>query len=356
MDELAKQYWVHALQSSGRNLPSPPTIHIEGEGWQLWAGENKINSPSTNNVYATIYTPITQGWWIRHGHLSRAAATTVDWVATGATMRTLPHNHRLWVTKTASHNCGVGTTLVKWKYQEDAKCPRCGHAQEDTIHVTRCPAPAATQLFRKSIRKVRRLLKREQTEPQLRRTLIHALRTWRRLGHLDPSHYAPHFRTVINNQTRIGWQSLFEGLAATEWAKLQQVHYTNIGSRRTGNKWIQKVLKAMIRTGRKQWIHRNDVKHNTEQPRHKECEELLHAQIVREYAEGPRSLLAGDKKMLKINLIHLIRKPLAYKKAWWANIIKAKQRKERLRRRQEDYKRQSQANSKLFQYMQGRIR
>ena len=106
----------------------------------------------------------------------------------------------------------------------------------------------------------------------------------------------------------------------------------------------------MIRTGRKQWKHRNDVKHKTVRPRHKECETLLHHQIMREYAEGPSTLLPGDKKMLKVNLIHLLRKPLSYKKAWWTNIIKAKQRKERLRRQQEDYKRQSQANSKLYQF------
>ena len=119
---------------------------------------------------------------------------------------------------------------------------------------------------------------------------------------------------------------------------------------------MHKTLTALVRIGRKQWMHRNDVKHKTVKPRHKECESLLRAQIIREYAEGPSALLAGDKKMLKINLIHLLRKPLSYQKAWWTNIIKAKQRKERLRRRQEEYKRQSQANSTLFQYMQGRIR
>jgi len=34
----------------------------------------------------------------------------------------------------ASANCGVGTALVKWKYQDDDKCPRC-NASEDTAHV-----------------------------------------------------------------------------------------------------------------------------------------------------------------------------------------------------------------------------
>ena len=354
MDKLAKTYWVHIIQHS-RRLPLPSQFEIEDEGWQLWSNDTKLVSPRTNLIYNAIHIPVTQSWWRRHGHVSIPNTNNIDWRATATTMRSLPHAHRQWITKTASQNCGVGTTLVNWKYQDDAKCPRCGHPEETTEHVSICHGRDANKVFRRSHKRLRRVLRKEDTDPRIQRALLSSLKRWRK-SEPFPTTADPDIQQAITQQTEIGWQALLEGLPSHKWAQLQQSYYSAKGSRRKGSRWMVTVLRALVRMGRRQWLHRNDVKHHTLKPRHEECRHLLHHQIIREYAEGPRALLPGDKRMLKVNLIQLLRKPLAYKKAWWANIIKAKQRKDRLRLQREAHKRESQENSKLFQYMQGRIR
>ena len=211
MDKLAKQYWVHLMHTSGNFLPVPPEQGIAGEGWQIWVGDKKLNSPNTNTLYDTIHTPITQNWWIRHKHIARQTLDQIDWAATGSAMQSLPHNHRLWVTKTASHNCGVGTTLVTWKYQDDAKCPRCNEQQEDPTHVTQCRGLGANKIFRKSMRKLKRLFDNEQTDPRISRAILSSFRTWRKKKPLDLHKHDEDIGTAITQQSLIGWQAFVWG-------------------------------------------------------------------------------------------------------------------------------------------------
>ena len=356
MDELAKRYWTHILQYSPLQMPIPRTHSIYGEGWQLWQGDTKIINPRLNTIYNRIYTPITQFWWRRHGHATTASQTNTDWEGMGKSLKCLTQNGRLWVTKTASENCGVGTTLVAWRYQDDAKCPRCGHDQETTEHVTTCQDAEANKVFRKSLRRLKRYFKTTHTDPRIHRALVSSLRTWRKGREINTAQYDPEIQTAIHTQTQIGWQDMVEGLLAVSWRTLQQKYYDRHRSRQTGKKWLIGLRAHLIRLGRRQWLHRNKVKHRTGRPRHLLCVHLLHEEIIKEYARGTRTLLTPDKSMLDVNLIHLLHKPIAYKQAWWSNIHKARQRFERRRRHDEEWKLESQRNSRLCQWMQGNPR
>ena len=83
------------------------------------------HNPSTSNLYDLLQDSPTQMWWIRHGIIRREASDQIDWEGTHAMMHHLTPGERRYVTKAASANCGVGATLVQWKFQVDALCPRC---------------------------------------------------------------------------------------------------------------------------------------------------------------------------------------------------------------------------------------
>ena len=74
MDSLAKAFWSHIFTNHpDLSMPLPSQHKIHGEGWQLWNNDTKINNPNTDNLYNIIHHPITQGFWMRWGHLSDAA-------------------------------------------------------------------------------------------------------------------------------------------------------------------------------------------------------------------------------------------------------------------------------------------
>jgi len=111
MDALAKHHWAFLFKS----LPSleSPHLPIHNEGWTLWDGPTKITSPSRNALHGLIMDPVTQIWWVHHKRFPVEAKNTVDWKACSEGMPALKPSRCRWITKCASANCGVGTTLVK---------------------------------------------------------------------------------------------------------------------------------------------------------------------------------------------------------------------------------------------------
>jgi len=102
-----------------------PQLPIHNEGWTVWGGDIKLPPPSQECLHAAIQDPITQLHWIRHKRFSFDARLAIDWDTCAADMQALQPAGRRWIAKHASSNCGVGKTLVKWKYQNDDRCPWC---------------------------------------------------------------------------------------------------------------------------------------------------------------------------------------------------------------------------------------
>ena len=177
MDALTKQHWVFLF----KRLPSlaSPHLPIHNEGWTLWDRPTKITSPSRPTLCGLIMDPVTQMWWVRHKRFPLVAKETVDWKACSEGMPALKPSRQRWITKHASANCGVGTTLVKWKCQDDDKCPRCS-ASEDTAHVLQCQAKGANEVWSESMMKLTTCLVESRTHPDLQRALLENLSRWRR--------------------------------------------------------------------------------------------------------------------------------------------------------------------------------
>jgi len=120
-------------------LAPAPHISIHNEGWTIWSGSDKVVAPSRNALHSLLADQPPQMWWVRHNRISEPAKDLVDWETCSTGMRALKPGRRRWITKHASANCRVGTTLLTWKYQDDDHCPRCGRS-ESTTHVLTCTA------------------------------------------------------------------------------------------------------------------------------------------------------------------------------------------------------------------------
>ena len=358
MDKLAKAYWIHIVTAQDGNVPLPPIFHIDGEGWQLYSGNEKITRPNTNTVYNTLYTPHTQYWWrrthrvpSRYTPLPPEAVKLVDWPLVQHVFPKLPHDQRMWATKHASQNCGIGTTLQEWRFQDHATCPRCEHPQEDGAHVFRCQGNGADDHFQKSLNRLNSHLKKTFTHRLLRRGMIKALKAWHQGN--DPTNVttSPSVQRVLHEQTVIGWEHLFTGLATKQWTTFQQDHYNNQRSKRSGRKWMRKLLPQLIRAGKRQWLHRSKHKHQIGKPEEVAMRKLLNVAIIHQFQMGPHALLPGDKAKLDKNLVQLLQKPLHIRRAWWHNVHAARQRYERKRAHDDALVLESRQSSLLLKWI-----
>ena len=218
----------------------------------------KFTQPSIAEIYHTVMSPKLQHWWTRHELVPSESVKEIDWQTTRLTMPRLTPSERVGVTKTASENCGVGTTLVTWKHQSEATCPRCSHPHEDTKHIAQCQGHGAARKCAPSLRRLRTLLKKLHTSPDIRRNLIKGLERWHRGKSLRSKHLSQELRAAVQQQGRIGWHRMFEGLFAQEWQVLQQQCLDAHQSRRSAAAWAQSFLPAVVRIGKSQWKHRND--------------------------------------------------------------------------------------------------
>jgi len=253
------------------------------------------------------------------------------------------------VTKHASENCGVGRTLVLWKYQQDPKCPRCDQP-EDTEHVILCRGCGADDIWQANIRKLTSSLTKRETHSAIQEAILRRLYQWR-YRQTFSTFDDEEVNTAIAHQDSIGWKNFLEGLPAKQWQQLQQRHYTTIGSHRTGRKWIRKLLRHLHTLAFDQWKHRNEVKHRTLRPRHAKMIADLEEEIIDLYIAGTEDLAVEDHHHFNVPLTEILGRNLSSKKAWLHNVHSAKRRKKRKRLNDPDYDDTSRKRSRIFLWM-----
>jgi hypothetical protein len=123
---------------------------------------------------------------------------------------------------------------------------------------------------------------------------------------------------------------MMECLPAKGWQVLQRQYYNEQGMRKSSKRWIRGVLCHLYLVGHKQWKHRCDIKANVTCPQEHEHIELMHDEIEKQFIKGDEELLPGDKSILNYSILHLLQHSLAYKKGWLARIWAARQRAQRI--------------------------
>jgi hypothetical protein len=350
MDRVAGAYWIH-LTSQSENMPAPTTRAIYGEEWQLWNGDHKITHPTDKILYSIFQDPETDMWWRREGHILAEARKAIDYDAAEEAMKSLTTAQRKYITKSASENYGVGRTLVEWKHQTNAQCPRCQQAVETPAHVQQCEGYAANEVFQKSIQKVDEFLSKESTRPDLQDAIIQCIKKWRAKEPIQLNEYDTEIQDVLIQQHAIGWLDMMECLPAKGWQKIQRQYYNEQNICKSSRRWIKGLLRQLQSLGHQQWKHRCDVKANITRPQEAEHVEIMHDEIERQLIQGGEDLLPGDKSILEYSILDLMHRSLAYKKGWLARIWAARQRAKRIAMKNDEIVVQSKEAACLRKWM-----
>jgi hypothetical protein len=254
MDHTAKAYWTHLMIHS-KAAHRVQQFPIFGEEWQIWDRDQKLSNPSSKELYEIMQDSHTHMWWVREGYVRGDIHGQIDYDATKDAMRSLPEARRRYVTKTASFNCGVGTTLVTWKHQLTAECPRCSHKQETTLHVQQCQGYGADEVFQKGIMRLDNYLVAEDTSEDLRTAIVECIQRWRKQEPIRLRDFPLEIREVIGQQHQVGWLAFTECLPVKGWRRLHQQHLQQEGLRRSSRRWIRGLLRQLHYINHNQWKH-----------------------------------------------------------------------------------------------------
>ena len=100
--------------------------------------------------------------------------------------------------------------LRHYGWQDDARCPLCGAANEKVSHLLTCPHKNADKLYASKLKNnLIPVLEEHSTQPLLQEVIIAALKKVqkRRLGAISASNYPPAIWQAINDQKKIGWKN-----------------------------------------------------------------------------------------------------------------------------------------------------
>jgi hypothetical protein len=330
MDTLAKRHWAYIFAQV--QLTPAPHIPIHNEGWTIWQRSTKIVSPSRHALYALITDPITKSWWVRHKRLTAESLNCIDWDSCAEGMQALKPSRRRWITKHASANCGVGTTLVTWKYQTDDRCPRCGRS-ESTTHVLTCTGQDASKMWQSNFEKLEQYLTDSDTFPPMQEAILTNLSLWRQSQLPNAYSDDPAVSQAVQSQSQIGWKNLLEGLPSAKWRQLQRRHYDSKRSRKSSRKWTRGFLLKLHHLAWNQWDHRNQIKHRVLRPRYYAENRALNNSICLLYRTRGRDLPPSSRHHFNHALTCLLTKPYSCKRHWFSNVLAAKQRQARKRSR-----------------------
>ena len=143
MDKMAKEILQTAITAKEDVLDALPIvksgiIHVDYQ-----------STPICNSLAQTLWFLISEDRavdWRRHkGRFQEDVSyEDVDWKVLKKTNTELLFAMRRFVAKWTSHHIGVGRMMELRQARQNNECPRCGHAEETTLHVLRCRSKGAT--------------------------------------------------------------------------------------------------------------------------------------------------------------------------------------------------------------------
>ena len=241
----------------------------------------------------------------------------------------MPLSRQIWLSKHAANNCGTNSSLHKRGKNHTDKCPRCHVHRETSFHVLDCLALPSLPLWKTNLIQLQNDLGDINTDPHIANALLYGIYSFKQLP--IPTYIAPPHPTVhkaYEQQTAIGWNNLFFGLASSEWAAGQDNCYKTMGSKRTGRLWLQRCLRLLLQI-HFNMDHRNQTVHDDPE---KEQE------IRKEVAIGDVNLTASDLPLLRTPQAQLLSRSQQHQQLWLTQVRAArKQGKAQKRKMQPNF-------------------
>ena len=114
----------------------------------------KINSNLFDSLHHIITKDKLRNYWIDKKDLEHTVNQT-DWDLRNKSLANLNTGEQRWWSKHTTGFCGVGSMLVKYKFQQHDNCPRCSQPYETTSHLLQCKGFGVDLLWQDEIKKLK---------------------------------------------------------------------------------------------------------------------------------------------------------------------------------------------------------
>lgn len=288
------------------------------DGLSVTHNRVKLTKIHRNSTYELLTHDTCIDYWIQHHRISPQTIPLIDWKITGIAHRELPGGKQRWITKHASENCGIGTTLVKWNIQTEATCSLCQLSDEYSQHVLHYPSEVQQQFRASQHGHLKQWMLSKHTHPDIISVVISSLNAWSsNLSIPVPQHVQANVLTAFIEQTTIGWYNFLLGLGTKTWIICQQSHYDHIGKRNTGKRWLIELLKKLMNTAWDRWNTRNTERWKPGNYRDQQAVEQLDIAIQEEFSTGlTPDFPARSTYLLQADIDQILHSPLNAKKSW----------------------------------------
>ena len=117
---------------------------------------------------------------------------------------------------------------------------------------------------------------------------------------------------------QVRWPSILLRILPIILVNTQQVCYSDIGSRHTGSKWVQLIIRKTWKLLQGQWNQSSQIKHRGEALDDTTKSTFLDSEIIAEYRQGVKQLPPRYKAYLESNLDSLLKtSPTCRKNSYW---------------------------------------
>ena len=141
---------------------------------------------------------------------------------------------------------------------------------------------------------------------------------------LDPD--TPYmYRQQYDMMLELGVQSMWRGFIPCGLTDIQQFHYKQIGSRRSGKRWGEQLIGHMLRATLNLWLHRNSMVHckNEQEVDGMDMVQLQEA-IETQLLIGDDNINASDKYLFATTVQDIMSKGIEEIRGWLCNVLVAR--------------------------------
>ena len=137
--------------------------------------------------------------------------------------------------------------MKQWNKQPHSRCPRCMQQDKDVHHVLKCLASTATTTWNEGLNMIYQWMKKNYSAPTLPEVILHHLTSWRTDTHTNMCNVlrTDNVDLALPHQNSLGWDTFLKDFVPPIWAQIQNDHFLEIKSRRTGTQWCSQLIRKI---------------------------------------------------------------------------------------------------------------
>ena len=297
-DHQAERIWKQKEREGGERRPGVEG-RMPGEKWVCFTKQGKMSSEIDQQLYDTSMRNDMIQYWEKKERIEEGSGEEVDWVSHSRAMKNFGPR-RIWVSKHCSGWAGSGKMMLRWKFRDNAKCPRCEEA-EDTHHVVQCQDIGNLNSFKDATQPLKQWLT-DTTSPRIKSAVMTHIKAYQRnvlVGGFRTTDSQT--RSVSEDQDNLGRRSFGEGFLTTGWRDLQMKYHGGPDSVEKSQRWVTQLIQQIWEVSWRMWEARNNLIHNDASVRSELFLDNINAMIEVLHEEGTSSqvLFPSEQKFFR---------------------------------------------------------